>query len=52
MYQRDTKKRKPFHLAEDRIQYITSPEVADRVAGSILHSIEVDEKDFNYIGSM
>ena len=50
MYRRDTNKKKPFHLAEDRIQYVTSPEAADRVAGSILHSIEADEKEFDYIG--
>ena len=50
MYRRDTLRKEPFHLAEEFIQHITSPEVADRVAGSILFSIDKDKKDFNYIG--
>ena len=50
MFRRDTQRKEPFHLAEDRIQYVVSPGIADRVSASILFSIEADKKDYNYIG--
>ena len=50
MYRRDTHSRRPFHLGEDRITYIASPEHADRTAASILFFLKEDNRDYNYVG--
>ena len=49
MFRRDREK-DLYHLADDRIEYVNSPSIADRVCGSILHSIKEEKRDFNYIG--
>ena len=50
MFRRDTQDKNPYHLREDMITYITSPNQADRTAASILHYLKEDNHEYNYVG--